>query len=402
MATPIRARGGRREGRIMSFGRIVEGFIRKEAERPILPVAFGFLCKGLQDSGLPLWRASLNLQTLHPEMGGSQIIWRDGVLEGNSTERAVLYSITNYNASPMKVVIETDRSFRQRLTESTAGMPVLDDLKSQGATDYIMIPLPFIDRGRLAAISYASRDRNGFRDADIHTLTAAAHLFSPYAERNVLHRIANNLLDAYLGPLAGRRIYDGEIVRGELQTMLAAIWFCDLRNFTALSETMPRKQTVDLLDRWFDVIADALSAQGGEILKFMGDGLLAVFPIQDGDSAPVAARALQAARQAFAGTKTLNDKLQQEGLPQLAFGLALHMGEVEFGNIGARRRLDFTVIGPAVNHASRMQELTKTVGHPAVASSVFAAVSPQGLSSLGRFSLRGLPDSVEIFAVDGI
>jgi adenylate cyclase len=386
----------------MSFGRIVEGFIRKEAERPILPVAFGYLCQGMQDTGLPLWRASLNLQTLHPETGGTQIIWRDGVLEGNTTERAVLYERTNFNASPMKVVIETDKPFRQRLTEGTADMPVLDDLKSQGATDYIMIPLPFIDRGRLAAISYASRAARGFSDGDIHTLTAAAHLFSPYAERNVLHRIANNLLDAYLGPLAGRRIYQGEIVRGELQTMLAAIWFCDLRGFTALSETMPRKQTVDLLDRWFDVIADALDRNGGEILKFMGDGLLAVFPIQDGDSAPVAARALDAARQAFAGTAALNRTLQKEGLPALRFGLALHMGEVEFGNIGARRRLDFTVIGPAVNHASRMQELTKTVGYPAVASSVFAAVNPQALRSLGRFALRGLSDTVEIFAVEGL
>src|SRR6185369_16294041 len=180
------APGASRESRVMSFGKIVEGFIRKEAERPILPVAFGFLCKGMQDSGLPLWRASLNLQTLHPEMGGSQIIWRDGVLEGNSTERAVLFERTNYSASPMKVVVETDHSFRQRLTEGTQGMPVLEDLKSQGATDYIMIPLPFIDRGRLAAISYTSRAAHGFSDADIHTLIAAAHLFSPYAERNVL------------------------------------------------------------------------------------------------------------------------------------------------------------------------------------------------------------------------
>jgi adenylate cyclase len=227
-------------------------------------------------------------------------------------------------------------------------------------------------------------------------------LFSPYAERNVLHRIANNLLDAYLGPLAGRRIYQGEIVRGELQTMLAAIWFCDLRGFTALSETMPRKQTVDLLDRWFDVLADALDRNGGEVLKFMGDGLLAVFPIDGDNSSMVCAKALSAARKAFADTRTLNQSLAQENLQPLKFGLALHMGEVEFGNIGARRRLDFTVIGPAVNHASRMQELTKTVGHPAVASSVFAAINPTGLNSLGRFTLRGLSDAVEIFAVDGI
>ncbi len=135
---------------------------------------------------------------------------------------------------------------------------------------------------------------------------------------------------------------------------------------------MPRKQTVDLLDRWFDVIADALDKNGGEILKFMGDGLLAVFPIENGNASMVCAKALHAARQAFAGTKTLNENLAKENLPALKFGLALHMGEVEFGNIGARRRLDFTVIGPAVNHASRMESLTKTVGHPAVASSVFA------------------------------
>ncbi len=385
----------------MSFGDIVEAFIRKEAERPILPIAMAFLCQSLQDSGMKLWRASLGIQTLHPEAGGMQIIWRDGVLEGNTTERAQAFERTNYQNSPMRVVSESDQPFRQKLTEDTLGMPVLTELRDQGVTDYVMVPLPFIDR-RMAVMSFSSRDAHGFSDQDVHILIAAAHLFSPYAERNTLHRIANNLLDAYLGPLAGRRVYEGEIVRGELQTMLAAIWFCDLRGFTALSETMPRKQTVDLLDRWFDVIADALSQNGGEILKFMGDGLLAVFPIENGNASTVCAKALSAARKAVADTKTLNETLVKENLPALKFGLALHMGEVEFGNIGARRRLDFTVIGPAVNHASRMETLTKTVGHPVVASSVFAAVNPEGLTSLGRFKLRGLADDVEIFAVDGL
>lgn len=386
----------------MEFGPIIERFIRMEAERPILPMAFGFLCQALQEGGIRLWRASLNMQTLHPELGGTQIIWRDGTLEGNSTNRAQLYENTNYHNSPLRIVNETDRPYRKRLAEGIESMPVLEDLRQQGVTDYFIVPLPFMDRTRLATISFASRDAQGFDDRDIRYLQAAAHLFSPYAERNVLHRIANNLLDAYLGPLAGRRIYQGEIVRGELQTMVAAIWFCDLRNFTGLSETMPRKETVDLLDRWFDVIADALERNGGEILKFMGDGLLAVFPIDGGNSADVCSKAMIAARQAFAGTDALNVALQGEGKPALRFGLALHMGEVEFGNIGARRRLDFTVIGPAVNHASRMQALTKEVGHPAVASSVFAAVHPQGLNSLGQFALRGLPGAVEIFAVEGL
>ena len=206
---------------------------------------------------------------------------------------------------------------------------------------------------------------------ELEFLDAAARLLSPWAERALLRKIATDLLAAYLGPRSGRLAYDGQIERGDVHTIHAALWCCDLRGFTALSDRLPRPKLVAILNRWFDMIGAAIEAGGGEILKFMGDGLLAVFPLE-GEGASSCDRALEAAEQAVADSHTLDELLAQRGEPPLPFGLALHVGDVEYGNIGTRHRLDFTVIGPAVNMASRLESLTKELGVAAVASADFA------------------------------
>ena len=275
----------------------------------------------------------------------------------------------------------------------------MQELRAEGATDYFMLPLPFLDTTRSSNMSFATCAATGFSDVELERITLAAKLLSPYAERAVMRRIAIEVLDCYVGTLAGQRVLDGQIERGEVRTIAAAIWCCDLRNFTSLSERLPRTQVIAVLNRWFDVIGAALEPHGGEILKFMGDGLLAAFPSFDGEAAGACDRALQAALAATAGTAELNRLLAEEGREPLAFGLGLHIGDVEFGNIGTHNRLDFTVIGPAVNQASRLQDLTKLVGCPIVASAAFAADCSQPMRPLGSHPLRGVAEPFEVYGV---
>jgi adenylate cyclase len=222
---------------------------------------------------------------------------------------------------------------------------------------------------------------------------------SPMAERHVLREIAHNLLNSYLGRTAGKRVYAGQIERGDSYTITAAILSCDLRGFTALSETLSRLDTVKLLNRWFDSIGGAITDHGGEILKFMGDGILAVFPVEETPE-ETCALALKAAESALSHHCELNADLAASGEDtNLKFGLGLHLGDVEFGNIGAVERLDFTVIGPAVNQAARLESLTKEMARAIVFSDSFAAAVPDRLVSLGRFQLRGMAEMTEVFGL---
>lgn len=377
---------------------LVTCLLEAAERRRALPDLFHSFCERLTAAGLPLWRVTLGLETLHPELSGTLLRWRDGVMEKNQRARAGVLTSDSYLRSPTRIVDETDRPFRWCCHEDTAGMPLLEEMAAEGVTDYVMLPLPFLDTTRTAVISFATAAPEGFTPERLATLTEAAWLFSPWAERVVLRGIAVNLLTAYLGGEAGRRVYDGQIERGDVRTIEAAIWCCDLRGFTALSDRLPRAKLIAILNRWFEVIGAAIHAEGGEILKFMGDGLLAVFRI-DGNAPLTCGRALAAAEAAVAGTGELDAALAAKGEPPLRFGLALHLGEVEFGNIGTPHRLDFTVIGPAVNMASRIEGLTKEVGESVLASAAFAAAVPRPLRPLGAFPVRGLAAPVEVFGL---
>lgn len=347
-------------------------------------------------AAIPLSRISLVLETLHPEDSGIRVTWQEGALDRQEMSRAGIATSSSYLNSPVFIVDETNQPFRWRAGEPTRGMELLEELEAEGATDYLLLPLPFQDTTRTAAMSFATRAAGGFDASAVAILHQAAALYSPSAERVMLRRIAVDLMAAYLGRDAGRQVYEGRIDRGDVETMTAAILFADLRDFTATSERLPRGQVIALLNRWFDVLGDAIDAQGGEILKFIGDGLLAVFRVGE-DAGETCGRALEAALAAHQGTLHLAAELAAEGREPVACGLALHLGEVAFGNIGTRRRLDFTVIGPAVNHASRLQGLTKVLGRPVLASAAFAAASGRNLRPLGSHSLRGVAEAVEVF-----
>ena len=269
------------------------------------PAFFAEFCARLVAAGIPVWRASLAVERLQPEESGSMVVWRDGTLTRDVRPRAGMLTSDAYLRSPTWVVDETGRPFRRRLaTEGGLDMPLLGELLAEGCTDYLMLPLAFADTSRTAVVSFATKAPGGFGEAEIAALDLAARLASPYAERAVLHKIAVDLLAAYLGPAAGRRVFDGHVERGDVETITAAVWFSDLRGFTALSERLPRREVVAVLNRFFDAMGGAVEAGGGEILKFMGDGLLAVFPVE-GDAEVTCGRALDAAAAAGAAVEAL-------------------------------------------------------------------------------------------------
>jgi adenylate cyclase len=383
-----------------TIGDIAAWLVGVSERRPELWVLFEGFCERLSEAGFPLWRVILGLETLHPEVSGDLYRWEAGTTDTIVTPRAGILTSEGYLSSPTRVVDETGRPFRWRRGEPTQGMPRLEENAAQGVTDYVMLPLPFLDASRTAVIAYATMAPAGFTAPMLATLDAAARLLTPWAERVVLRKIAADLLAAYLGPEAGRRVHDGQIERGDLRSMRAVLWFCDLRDFTSMSDRLPRPILIKVLNRWLEIVGVAIEQGGGEILKFMGDGLLAVFPLADGgDDAAICGRALAAAEAALAETMALDAPLALKGEPPLRFGLALHVGDVEFGNIGTRSRLDFTVIGPAVNMASRLEGLTKDLGVPVVASAAFRTASGRRLHPLGQHSLRGIAEPVEVFGV---
>src|SRR5215472_9657253 len=353
-------------------------------------------CRELTGRGLPLWRVTVGFEILHPETSGKMITWIDGVVTVRRNDRTNSLG-HDYRKSPVKIVDETDRPFRRRLDRPSPDLPMLEELRRDGATDYVIFPLPFLDKRRTAFMSFTTHSPGGFGTGELAELEMATALFSPYAERCVLRRIAVDLLETYVGRRTGERIYGGHVERGKLETIGAAIVMADLRGFTGLSDGETQESVITILDDWFECLADATEAEGGEILKFMGDGLLAIFPV-DGSVDEACQRAYRAASAALENLAGLNARRSAEGKLKLAGGFGLHLGDVAYGNVGGRRRLDFTVIGPAVNFASRLERLTRELDVPLLMSEAFARAAGQTHASLGHHPIRGLDRTEQVFA----
>jgi adenylate cyclase len=304
--------------------------------------------------------------------------------------------------SPVRLVFEGEPTVRRRLEAPDCPMdfPVLRDLAAAGYRDYLMHPLPF-SRGQMKAIGIATRRPGGFGAFDLALFEAVLPAFAAVLELGHLHRTARSLLDTYVGPNTGERILSGSIRRGDGQVISAVLWYCDLRGFTELSERLPLDQVIQLLNDYYDHVAEPVERHRGEILKFIGDALLAIFPIESKDQAPCRAceDALAAAQDALAGLGAMNQARQEAGQSPLHFGIALHRGEVMYGNVGAADRLDFTVIGPAVNLVTRMEALARTLDPPLVLSPAFAAASGRASRSLGHHAFKGIAEEQEVMTL---
>ena len=249
-------------------------------------------------------------------------------------------------------------------------------------------------------MSFAADSPGGFSPDDLALIADLLPALSLVTEIRLKNRLARTFLETYVGPHASEQILAGATTRGSGSTLTAVILICDMRGFTSISEMWPRDDVIALLNDYFDAMCLPIEEQGGEILKFMGDGMLAVFPL---DVADAPARAIKAVVGAQAGMAALNARRQAAGQEPLGYGIGVHVGDVMYGNIGSRSRLDFTVIGPAVNVASRLESLTKDVRGTALFSGAFVGLagSADGLDRIGSFPLRGVGEPVEVYALAG-
>src|SRR5438876_1275837 len=360
---------------------------------------FDELCWRLLGDRVPLWRATLYMGTLHPLISGLGARWlrEPKVIE----EFRILHgsqATDEYLRSPIRATIERGTPFRRRLIEDTPEYPLLSKLRKAGATDYFALALN--RTFRLFPVAAWSTDRpSGFSDTDIAALEEINPALAAIVETRAVRRISANLLDTYLGPQAGRRILAGQIQRAQGERLRAVIMMTDLRGFTALSDRLPGDEVIELLDDYFDAIATPVEARKGEILKFIGDGVLAIFPADDDDFSSASVQALEAAKEGLERLDAVNRARRAGDRIEVRTGIGLHLGEVIYGNVGAADRLDFTVIGPAVNLASRIEGLTKRLLRPILVSSAFARICPRPLVSLGFHPVRGLFEPEEVFGL---
>jgi adenylate cyclase len=364
------------------------------------PLMFAETCERLLLTGLPLWRVGLFVRTLHPDIIGRNYIWRRGAEVVAGTADHHFQDSPEFKSSPLAIVFGEGREVRYRLDDpQSRRFPFFDDMRAEGVTDYIALPVLFID-GSVHASSWTTKQPGGFSDDELATLKTVVPPMARIVEIVGLRRTASILLDTYVGNRAGERILGGQIQRGHTETMHAAIWLSDLRGFTALSDRLPSETVVDILNRYFDCQVSAIRAHGGEVLKFMGDGLLAVFPIaeQDGNVHQVCASVLKAARESRASVEALHYPVG-ETLERFRFGVALHVGRILYGNIGGGNRLDFTCIGPAVNLAARLEKIAGRLHRTIVASAEFAGTCAGGWADLGEFPMAGFAKAERVFGL---
>jgi adenylate cyclase len=351
----------------------------------------------LRASGVDVSRITTGVPILHPQIFSFSGLW---LLDQGATER--LFRATPDDAatmsnSPIRIAYEGGGPFQCDLTTPPrpGEFAILADLRRDGFTDYVVHSVPFAD-GSYKALSFATKRAGGFDRSELALFEAMIPAVAFNLEVQALRRTARTLLDTYVGRQSGGRVLEGQIRRGTGETIRAVIWLCDLRGFTTLSEALPRDALIDLLNSYFGPMCDAVAAEGGEVLKFIGDAMLAIFPI-DEDSVRTCAAALRAAERAQAELWKENQRRAKSALPQIDYGLALHAGDVMYGNIGSDTRLDFTVIGPAVNLTARIESLCRQLERPLLLSSDFARACGSSCESVGRFPLKGVALEQEIF-----
>jgi len=293
------------------------------------------MCARLVAEGLPLWRVNVFVRTLHPDLMGRRMRWEAGKSVDIIETPIEILGTEGYRRSPVVAIMTSGRPLRRRLlaADGPFDFPVLEEIRADGATDYLITPLHFIS-GETHAISWTTRSPAGFAASEIAALEAVGAPLARVAEIWALRRVATNLLDTYVGRQAGGAHPGRQIRRGHTESIAAAIWLSDLRGFTELADRTPGSALIELLNRYFDCQVPAIQAQGGEVLKYMGDGVLAIFPIA-GDASAVCRAALAAALAFRAAVAKLN--AANDDPARLRFGLALHVGDVLYGNIGGRQ-----------------------------------------------------------------
>ena len=388
---------------------------------PLTEQIAGF-CEWVVDSGFPMKRAQMGMYTLHPRYGSHTFLWRlgDGIVHTpreRSVETRDIFLKSPVHHMRSKGLL----SLRRRLdAEESDEFLLFRELREQGFVDYAAHIVPYdpslaegLAKGPAAAgeaagsaqsldgifFSCATDRPEGFDDGQLDQVVQVLPYLALSVKSRLTYDVASTVLETYLGRDAGHRVLTGAIQRGTAEAIRAVIWFSDLRGFTKLTDSQPREVLIETLDVYLEAMAAPVQANNGQILKFMGDGLLATFDLTGRDEAAVCRDALSAAAALRLAFPVFNEERRAAGKPTMDFGLALHLGEVLYGNIGASDRLDFTVVGPAVNEASRIQSLCKPLDCSILVSRAVreTAGDDSGLESLGFHELRGVRQPQELF-----
>lgn len=364
---------------------------------------FAEMCIRLQQAGIPLKRSTLHVRIQHPQWLGARFMWSDGMREAEIGR--VDFDVmgrSEYIGSPANEMFDGATEVRENLERDPAlgrKHALYDEMRAKGLTDYVAWPL-YHTLGKRHLITFSTDRPGGFDDAHVAALKKVLPVLALVSEIRIKNRLARTLLETYVGAHAGELILAGATRRGTGTTVRAAIMICDLRDFTKISDNWPRDDVIDLLNDYFDAMSEPIARHGGEILKFIGDGLLAIFPLSQPNACANLLCAVTEARQAMAA---LNERNKSTSRAPLNYGIGVHVGDVMYGNIGSTSRLDFTVIGPAVNMASRLETLTKQIGKPVLLSRDFAElVTPEfELERVGQHAVRGFSEPIELFAFQG-
>lgn len=386
---------------------VEDWLLRKALSDPDISSLFERLCDRLRGIGLPLDRAALSWPTLHPLFRAEMAFWypdKGAELEQyyHSQEGS-----ESWTKSPFAHLARRQLStIRRHLTgpDAVLDFEVLRSFRDSGYTDYLLTSTPFqiaetkglpgFSSGIMA--SWMTRRDHGFTDADIEALERIQTVFAIACRASIQRRVMANIAEAYLGPTAGHRVLSGAIKRGDGARIPAVVWFSDLRDSTRLSDTMDAESYLALLNRYFECTAQPVIDNGGEILNFIGDGVLAIFPISEDCPKAAAASAETAARQALEHMRTA----EREGTPAsapLRFGIGLAVGEVTFGNIGVRNRLSFSGVGKVVNTVHRVEAATKDLDTPVLALESFAKAAPGTWERAGETVIPDFDRSVDLF-----
>jgi adenylate cyclase len=384
---------------------ITEAGLAGQSESVILA---GF-CEREVALGLPLARALVLIDTLHPIYEGRAFRWTRAQKETTLTEYGRSDDdLSRWQRSPFYRLEESGEPLlRRRLTaETEPEFSIFADLRAEGMTDYVAVANRFAGDeiiGRMDCVysSWATDAAEGFRDDDVADLCRLMPFLALAVKSASLARIAGTLVETYLGRDPGRRVLQGRIARGVPERIEAVLWFSDLRGYTQISDTASPGDIIPLLNHYADAIISAIHEQGGDVLKLMGDGLLAIFTAEDRGRACDAA--LTAALAARRGVTSVNQRRAAKGLPTTDMYLGLHIGDVFYGNIGSKERLDFTVVGPAVNEVSRIAAMCRSVDQPLLISAEFASAVGEARSrlvSVGRYALRGVGRAQDLFTLE--
>ena len=360
------------------------------------------LAARLNAAGARIERLGFTIRTIHPQLLAWGCYWSRREGSRMFSGRHGTQNSDAYIGSPVQYVYENKQPYRRRLEtlDEQRDPALLHELRADGMTDYYGLPL-WLGSGEINFMTTATAAPAGFSDDDLDRFEALANLLAPLLETIHARRMTLGLLDAFVGPRIGARILQGQVKRGDGERIEAAFWYSDLRGFTALSESLPAEQLLQLLNDYFENCADAAAARGGEILQFIGDAILIVFEIRrPQDERAVCESALDAAVDAFASIAVVNHRRRRAGLREIEFGLGLHLGTVTHANVGAPNRLAFNVVGPAVNKTARLQSMTKEAGVPLLLSKEFAAQVQRPIRSIGHFDLRGVGGPQEMFTLE--